>query len=141
MKTYQRLLWAGVLFFAGISSGGADEAITIRLSENVLRAPAYLRITVLVEKNKDNRRLKVEADSSEYYRSSETALEGLSAPRAHDVVFRSLPEGQYQIRASVEGMDGSRARAERTAIVVGAGDKDLTPPPPGPSPRPPRGRR
>jgi len=136
MKTFHRLLFAAVLFFAGISTSGGEDAVTIRLSENVLRAPAYLRITVLVEKNKDNRRLRVEADSPEYYRSSETALEGLSAPRAHDVVFRSLPEGQYQIRAFVEGMDGPRARAERTAIVVGAGDKDLAPPPP--PPRPPR---
>jgi hypothetical protein len=133
------MLCAAILLFAGVSRSGGEEAVTIRLSENIMRAPAYLRITVFVEKNKDNRKLKVEADSSEYYRSSETSLEGLSAPRAHDVVFRSLPEGQYQIRASVEGTDGTRARAERTAIVVGAGDKDMIPPTPPPPPnRPPR---
>jgi hypothetical protein len=137
MKRSRLLLCVAVLFFAALSRSDGEDAVTIRLSENILRAPAYLRITVLVEKNKDNRRLKVEADSSEYYRSSETSLEGMNAPRAHDVVFRSLPEGQYQIRAFVEGMDGPRARAERTAIVVGTGDKDMVVPPP----RPPRGRR
>ena len=136
MKSPATFLSIAAIVVGAVVSGIADEAVEMRLSDNVMMSPASLRVTVLVQRDKENRYLIIEADSPTYYRSSQVPLSGESAPRSHGIEFRSLPEGVYQIRASVEGTEGIRAQARQTAIVTGTAE-DLTK---LRRERPPRGR-
>lgn len=57
----------------------AVRAVTIDVSPHVAFAPAFVRVTVHVQPNAENRGLYVEADG-ETYRSSFVQLEGADAP-------------------------------------------------------------
>lgn len=81
----------------------------------VTSAPAILRVLATVETHADNRELEVVAESPSFYRSSTVSLDGDRAPRLNAFVFRNLPDGQYEITATLKGMRG-RARAVQSRV-------------------------
>ena len=98
----------------------ADE-LTLRLTPRFASAPGYLRSMIRVAPNASNRVLRLEIDSDGYYRSSDIALEGASAPVSHFVEWKEVPAGQYSLTVSVLGPGGD-ARVVRTTNfqVLGA---------------------
>ena len=90
----------------------ADE-LTLRLTPRFVSAPGYLRSLIRVAPNESNRVLRVEIDSDGYYRSSDIALEGASAPTSPVVDWKAVPAGKYNLIVSVLGPGGD-ARAVRT---------------------------
>jgi hypothetical protein len=64
-------------------------------------APATVPITIAVEPGAQNRLLVVEVDSDDYFRSSGVELDGDKEKRLHSVEFKSLPAGEYTLRAQV----------------------------------------
>ena len=86
--------------------------------QGIASAPASLSIYATVESDKDNRGLSVVAESQDYYRSSEFDLDGDRARRTNEIVFRSLPEGQYLVTVTLLGTRGPRAVANRWFTVT-----------------------
>jgi hypothetical protein len=93
----------------------APVSIAVRPAVTVSRGTAQLKI--LVERNDRNRLLKWEVDGPSYYRSSQMALEGASAPRSWMFFVKDLPEGEYDIRVTVNRDDNSQSVA-MSAIKV-----------------------
>ena len=92
----------------------AREIVEIRVRGHYFSAPATVPITVAVEPGAQNRMLVVEADSEDYFRSSGIELAGENEKRLHSVEFKSLPAGEYTIRAEV------RSKSEVLGTAVGA---------------------
>lgn len=95
----------------------AAEEVTIRVSPSMAMEPANLLVQVMVERNEENRRIQVVAESSDYFASSEIQLDGEQSARVRSVTFRSLPAGSYEIRGMLFGASG-RVRATARAMVT-----------------------
>ena len=103
---------------------GAGERITVKVSPAVAFAPANLVVRTMIEADQENRAVEIIAESADFYRSSQIQLEGDKAPRTTNFEFRSLPPGNYEVRALLIGAGGEqRAFARQTinVIVSGAG--------------------
>ena len=88
----------------------AGEAVDIRVRQYVSIAPATLAFDIVVEKDMENRAIKVCVDSGQYYRSSVVQLDGHDAPRITSLRYADLPAGGYEIKAIVFG-PGEKPRA------------------------------
>ena len=112
--------WVLLPLVAGMLQRGADlDSFRMAVNPAFSRSPGAFRIVVLVEPDPENRWLVFRADSTEYYRSSTTQLNGAAAPRRHMMIFEGLPAGQYVIQAVLERSDGGRLRREFTVKVIG----------------------
>lgn len=110
------------LAIATTTGAGAIEPISIRVSPAVSFAPANLVIRTSVEPDADNRAMEIVADSEEFFRSSAVQLNGDRAPKTTMFEFRSLPPGDYQVRAVLFGADGrQRGHAHTQVHVVESG--------------------
>ena len=96
----------------------AHEPLSIRVSPAVAFAPANLIIQTRIDPDSYNRALEVVAESEDFYRSSTVQLEGDRAPKTTRFEFRSLPPGEYEVRASVIGADGQPTGVARTKAHV-----------------------
>jgi hypothetical protein len=101
----------GALILLAALPAEAGEELTIHVSPAMSFAPANLLVQATIEVHKDNRAIEVIAESGDFYRSSEISLEGQRAPRVSVFEFRSLPSGEYEVRAVLKGAD-NRTRAE-----------------------------
>ena len=97
----------------------AKEIVEIRVNGRYYAAPATVSVVVAVEPGQQNRALLVEADGEDYYRSSEIELDGDKEKRLHSVEFKSLPAGEYILRAQVRSKTGIIGRAEAELVVTG----------------------
>jgi hypothetical protein len=79
----------------------AERPLRVRVSPLVAHAPADLFIYVSVARRNDNRLLRVTAESADFFRSSDTQLDGEYSARVTVVRFRELPPGGYQVRAEL----------------------------------------
>ena len=103
--------------FALISAAaGADEKISMQVSPSVAFAPANLSVRTTIAADADNRAIEIVAESTDFYRSSEMQLDGESAPKTTTFQFRSLPMGEYSVRAVLRGQ-GGRELASTAQIV------------------------
>jgi hypothetical protein len=101
---------------------GSHESLTLQVSPRSSFAPSNLQVLVRLAPDDDNRSITIEADSEEFFRSSQIPLEGRHAPRSVLVAFRALPGGEYRVTASVFGSRGDRrARAQQRVIVLSNG--------------------
>jgi len=113
---------------AGISfaSAGAGEAVDIaRVTPRVAFGPVDVKLLVQVEPHPENRRLHLVLDSEALYRSSETELEGVEAPKSHFVSWRAVPPGDYLLTATVYRTGGKMFRSQRKIRIYSAADPDL----------------
>jgi hypothetical protein len=114
---------AGVLFgvcvvcFAPNALNGG-EALQMKVSPAVQRAPAMLTVRVMVESSDDNRLLQVVAESPSYYRSSEVEIDGANGSPLKVFQFRGLPTGVYEVTGVLVGTQGRRAAISRVAQVM-----------------------
>ena len=103
--------------FALISAAaGADEKISMQVSPSVAFAPANLSVRTTIAADARNRTIEIVAESTDFYRSSEMQLDGESAPKTTIFQFRSLPTGEYSVRAVLRGQ-GGRELASTAQIV------------------------
>ena len=109
--------------FALISAAaGADEKISMQVSPSVAFAPANLSVRTTIASDADNRAIEIVAESTDFYRSSEMQLDGESAPKTTIFQFRSLPMGEYSVRAVLRGQGGRElASTARIVNIVDAG--------------------
>ncbi len=115
------LKWSTLTVLTGLlaaaSPAAAPPPVAVVVTPNVSMAPATVRVTVTVEPNERNRGLMVEADSLNFYSSSEVTLEGNGSSRVKRFEFKNLPAGEYEVRATVERNDGNRQMASTVTIV------------------------
>jgi hypothetical protein len=97
----------------------AVQPIAVTVHPAVRPAAASSRVRVQVDSNEMNRQLVWEVDGADYYRSSSIQLDGASAPRTFFFMLHNVPEGEYQVRATVVRNNDSQAVAATTMAVVG----------------------
>ena len=97
----------------------AKEIVEIRVRGHYYSAPATVPIIVAVEPSERNRVLSVEADGEDYYRASEIELDGDKEKRLHTLEFKSLPAGEYVLRAEVRSKTAVLGKAEAGVKVMG----------------------
>jgi len=117
--TFLKCLTLTVLtaLLAAASPAAAPPPVAVQVSPNASMAPATVRVTVTVEPDERNRGLMVEADSLDFYSSSEVTLEGNGSSRVKRFEFKNLPPGEYEVRATVQRNDGGRQVASTLTIV------------------------
>jgi len=101
----------------------AGERVTMTVSPLQSLAPSNMVVRVHVAPDASNRAVVIVADSGEYYRSSVVQLDGESGPRMIVLEFRSVPGGDYAIRAAVVDAAGHELGSVRKEAIVlrGAG--------------------
>lgn len=97
---------------------GGSEPLMLKVSPMQSIAPANLYIRVSIEPSENNRVVTVVAESEDFFRSSDIALEGDEGPRTVIVEFRSVPEGHYEIRGAVGDAKGREIATARQKIFV-----------------------
>src|SRR5688572_13521310 len=88
----------------------ARQGVEVRLSARFALEQEIVRSLIRVAPHPDNRVLRVEIDSPDYFRSSDVQLEGELAARNHFFSWRSLPPGSYGLIVTVLGSQGPRIR-------------------------------
>ena len=97
----------------------SKEVVEIKVHGHFFSAPATIPVTIAVEPAVKNRSLVIEADSEDYYRSSAIELDGENEKRLHTLELRSLPAGEYVIRAQVRSKTEVLATAVEGLVVTG----------------------
>jgi hypothetical protein len=118
----RNIVWAlaPVLIAAlSVTPGDAAVVVSIIMEGTYFTEPANVRFLVAVEPDEENRILWVEADSEGLYRASEVTLEGAHEKRLHAFLFKSLPGGDYTLRAEVRSRSDVRGLATRKIVVTG----------------------
>jgi len=120
MKT--RACFIGILMVTATLRAGAGEVMTVTVSPAVAFAPATLVVRTQIEADARNRTVEIVAESPNFYRSSEIELDGNKAPRTTRIEFRSLPSGNYDVKATLRDSTGqARASARSTVNIIAAG--------------------
>ena len=107
---------ACLLGAASTLNGG--QPLTLKVSPAMAAAPAFIRVSAIVEANDDNRSLEIVAQSPQFFRSSTIALDGRNSPPLTVVEYPNLPPGLYEVSAVLVGTGGKRAEALRVVKVV-----------------------
>jgi hypothetical protein len=103
---------------SAVAATGANEKLTVRVTPNISSAPSTVTVRAYVEPHQANRRLRVEADSGSFYRSSEVQLEGDEAPTLTEFRFKSLPGGNYIVSATLIDATGQTTVARDNVTVL-----------------------
>jgi len=112
---------ACVFALGAAAAVGAAERVTMTVSPPQSFAPSDMVVRVHVVPDAANRALVIVADSADYYRSSVVQIDGESGPRIIVLELRSVPSGDYQIRAAVVDAAGHElGNVRREAIVLGS---------------------
>jgi hypothetical protein len=101
------------------STATAAGVLGITLKGAYFAEPATVQLTIAVEPNDANRTLRIEAESERMYRSSEMPLNGANEKRLHQIMFKNLPAGNYELRAEVRSSTAVRGVATRELVVIG----------------------
>ena len=119
MKTRLTLAFLTVIgMLTASGTTGANEKLTLRVTPNVSSAPSTVIVRATVAKNAENRWLHIEADSGEFFRSSEIQLDGDKAPVVTEIRLPNLPGGEYTVIAVLRNHMGEETIVRRTAIVL-----------------------
>ena len=106
----------GMLTASGTTD--ASEKLTLRVTPNVSNAPSTVIVKATVAKNANNRWLHIEADSAEFFRSSQIQLDGERAPVVTEIRLPNLPGGEYTVKAVLRDNMGGETVVRRTALVM-----------------------
>jgi hypothetical protein len=105
-----------------VTKSGANECMSMKVSPRQALAPVNLRVSVRIEPDAENRVLTIVADSPQFYRSSQIALEGDRAPKTFTIEYPNVPGGQYEVTSVLFNSTGrERATIRQTAHVVPIG--------------------
>ena len=119
MRTAIVIIGLVVLGALSVPQSPAKEIVEIKVHGYYFAAPATVPITVAVEPGANNRMLVVEVDSEDYFRSSGVELDGEKEKRLHSVEFKSLPAGEYTLRAQVLSKTDVIGTATGGLVVTG----------------------
>jgi hypothetical protein len=120
-----RACLVGILMLTSTLRAGVGEKLTLRVTPAVAFAPANLIVRATILADTENRAVEIVAESNDYYRSSEIQLDGEQAPRTNTFEFRSLPPGNYQVKATLLDSSGqARASAHSQVNVIESGARD-----------------
>jgi hypothetical protein len=108
-----------VLGALSVPQSPAKEIVEIKVHGYYFAAPATVPITIAVEPGEKNRILVVEVDSDDYFRSSGVELDGEKEKRLHSLEFKSLPAGEYTLRAQVRSKTDVLGTATGGLVVTG----------------------
>ena len=97
----------------------AEPALELRLASRFALAPASFQSLIRVSPHPDNRMLRVLIDGDQFYRSSDTQLDGDKAAKHYFFAWDKLPPGSYSVIAIVYGQNGVRDQRIGTLEVVG----------------------
>ena len=97
----------------------AVQPVTISVYPVVTSVHSAARVMVRVGSDEKNRTLMWEVDGPDYYRSSSIQLDGASAPRSFFFMLRNVPEGEYNVRATIIRNNNSSLVAQTPMAVVG----------------------
>jgi hypothetical protein len=100
------------------SADDPERPLHVRISPTMAHAPADLYIYVSVARRPDNRLLRVSAESDDFFRSSETQLDGDHSARVTVVRFRELPPGDYEVRAELIVSTGRTVDTAKRSVAV-----------------------
>jgi hypothetical protein len=100
------------------SADDPERPLHVRISPTMAHAPADLYIYVSVARRPDNRLLRVSAESDDFFRSSETQLDGEHSARVTVVRFRELPPGDYEVRAELIVSTGRTVDTAKRSVEV-----------------------
>jgi hypothetical protein len=100
------------------ASTDAGEKLSLRVTPNVSSAPSTVIVRATVAKNIENRSLYIEADSGNFFRSSEIELDGDHAPVVTEVRLPNLPGGEYTVVAILRNNMGDETVVRRTVLVL-----------------------
>ena len=99
----------------------AKQGVEVRLSARFALEQEIVRSLIRVAPHRDNRLLRVEIESPDFFRSSDVQLEGELAARNHFFSWKALPPGSYDLIVTVLGSQGPRIRRHVSFDVVGTG--------------------
>jgi hypothetical protein len=114
--TLTALTMIGMLTASGTT--GASEKLILRVTPNVSSAPSTVIVKATVARDANNRWLHIEADSGEFFRSSEIQLDGDRAPVITEIRLPNLPGGEYTVVAVLRNSLGEETIVRRTALVL-----------------------
>jgi hypothetical protein len=114
----------GVALLVIVTPAGAGEKLAMRVSPAYSYEPASLTIQLSIEPDAENRLVRVTAESAQFLRSSDLALDGDRAPRTNMIWYRGLPAGDYDVRSLLLGARGEeRATVSQALSVLGTGGR------------------
>lgn len=96
----------------------ADPLVSVKVGPAMSFEPATVRLTLNVLPRSANRVAVIEADSGDQFTSSEVQLDGDQSARTHQLYFRDLPAGSYDVRVVLLRADGSKSVASDHFVVV-----------------------
>jgi hypothetical protein len=99
-------------------TGRLAEPLTIRVSPMISMEPGLVEVMVRIAANPDNRRLSVEVDGGEYYRSSTMQLDGDGEPITRVIAYRSIPSGMYTVTVTLKNRQGRCTTADHQFRVL-----------------------
>ena len=111
-------LTASLVAFTG-AAGSAKGDVEIRLSGRYFAEPATVQMIIVVERDAQNRTLRVEADGDSMFASTEVQLDGDREQRLHTVQFKNLSAGAYTLRAQILSHNAVRSQATHEIMVSG----------------------
>jgi len=115
------LMVSTIVALAAISASGGEQ-LQLAVSPGQSFAPSNLNIRARVVPHADNRALTVIAESTDFYRSSQIALEGDHAPAKLTFEFHGVPGGEYLISGILtDSVERRRAIAEHQVRVIPSG--------------------
>ncbi len=111
-------LFVSALLLWSASSLNAGRPLAIAVSPLQSFAPASLVVRIHITPDVANRVVEVVAESDDYYRSSRIQLDGNDAPKTSSLEFRSLPGGDYDVRAILIDSSGHPRASAREHVIV-----------------------
>ena len=106
------------LLLAATASIDAGAKLTLRVTPNVSSAPSTVVVRAIIPKDAANRVLSIDADSGEFYRSSEIQLDGERAPLVTEVQLKNLPSGEYTVVARLSDQMGHQTTVKQTVLIL-----------------------
>jgi hypothetical protein len=111
-------LWLAPLLIVAGTPAIANESLSLTVSPRRAFAPASVNVRVRIAPDADNRAIAISASSAQYFRSSEMPLEGDRAPRTIELQFRDIPDGNYEVFATLLKGGGRRQVAVHQQMEV-----------------------
>jgi hypothetical protein len=105
-------------FLLSVTPLGGGESLKMSVSPEQSFAPANLFVRLGIEPDAANRIVEVVAESGDFYRSSQVALEGEGGPRTVILQFRNLPGGSYEVRGVVTDNQGREVAVAHQSVNV-----------------------
>ena len=99
-----------------LNSAADVEALRLRVRPTVAFEPTNVLVEVYIQRNADNRGLRLSGDGDLFFWNSERQLDGERSPVISTFSYYEIPAGEYQVRAELFDSVG-RVRAIATEYL------------------------